>query len=170
MDVNKYGQSLVSSSELRELLLKGKNISHLNVVTDDEIVLYNTHKDILSKAVVFLDPPAETMEASAFYEQCANEWFIPETYRDIDVYKWLIDKCNTQQEIDRVNTEYVLFEQKELIIMLRLFIFIIDHMRHKGYIWGVGRGSAVSSFCLYLIGVHHVNSLKYDFDIRDFLK
>jgi len=34
----------------------------------------------------------------------------------------------------------------------------------------VGRGSSVASYCLYLLGVHKINSLKFDLDIKEFLK
>jgi len=34
----------------------------------------------------------------------------------------------------------------------------------------VGRGSSVSSYILYLIGIHRVDSLRYGFSISDYLK
>jgi DNA polymerase III alpha subunit len=43
-------------------------------------------------------------------------------------------------------------------------------MRKNNIVWGVGRGSSVSSYILYLIGVHKVNSILYKLDINDFLR
>jgi len=43
-------------------------------------------------------------------------------------------------------------------------------MRKNNLVWGVGRGSSVSSYLLYLIGVHKVDSYKYRLDIKEFLK
>ena len=40
----------------------------------------------------------------------------------------------------------------------------------KNSSWGVGRGSSVSSYCLYLIGIHMVDSIKYNLDIQEFFK
>jgi DNA polymerase III alpha subunit len=37
-------------------------------------------------------------------------------------------------------------------------------------LWGVGRGSSVASYCLYILGVHKVDSIKYELDIHEFLK
>jgi DNA polymerase III alpha subunit len=37
-------------------------------------------------------------------------------------------------------------------------------------IWGVGRGSSVSSYVLYLLGVHRINSMYYDLDVGEFLR
>jgi DNA polymerase III alpha subunit len=43
-------------------------------------------------------------------------------------------------------------------------------MKENKIVWGVGRGSSVASYVLYLIGVHRIDSIKYDLDIREFLK
>jgi DNA polymerase III alpha subunit len=166
-----YGQAILSSDNLRELLLQGKHISHLNVVHDDEIKLYEQYQDLLLKQkVTFLDAPDENLSFDDFHLQKANEWIFPEEFQQIDVYKFLIDKCKTQEEIDRVDEEYLLYKERDLIMLLRLFIFLVTYLREKKFIWGVGRGSSVSSYILYLIGVHRVNSLKYNFDIKDYLK
>ena len=43
-------------------------------------------------------------------------------------------------------------------------------MRDNGVIWGVGRGSSVASYVLYLIGIHKVDSMYYDLPINEFLR
>jgi len=171
MKINMYGQAILSSDHLRELLLQGKNISHLNVVADEEIELFEKYQhELLKDTIVFLGEPEEKLTYDEFHRECAEQWIFPKIYQHVDVKSWLLDKCKTKEEIDRVNEEYVLYEERDLIMLLRLFIYLIDYMRENNFIWGVGRGSAVSSFCLYLIGVHRVDSLKYGFDIRDYLK
>ena len=168
---NMYGQAILSSDNLRELLLQGKNIGHLNVIKDEEIELFEEYQSaLLSETITFLDAPEEKLTFDEFHQQCADEWVFPVVYQQIDVHRWLIDKCKTQQEIDRVNEEYVLYKDRDLVMLLRLFIFLVDYMRKNKFIWGVGRGSSVSSYILYLIGVHRVDSLKYGFDIKDYLK
>ena len=169
--VNMYGQAILSSDNLRELLLQGKNIGHLNVIKDEEIELFEEYQStLLSETITFLDAPEEKLTFDEFHQQCADEWVFPVVYQQIDVHRWLIDKCKTQQEIDRVNEEYVLYKDRDLVMLLRLFIFLVDYMRKNKFIWGVGRGSSVSSYILYLIGVLRVDSLKYGFDIKDYLK
>jgi DNA polymerase III alpha subunit len=169
--VNMYGQAILSSDNLRELLLQGKNISHLNVIFDEEIDLFREHQSaLLPETITFLDAPEEVLTFDEFHQKCAEEWIFPVVYQQIDVHSWLLDKCKTQQQIDRVNVEYSLYEARDLIMLLRLFIFLVDYMRKNKFVWGVGRGSSVSSYILYLIGVHRVDSLKYGFDIRDYLK
>ena len=166
-----YGQAILTSDNLKELLLQGKNISHLNVVFDEEIELFEKYQtELLPTPVTFLGAPEETLTFDEFHSKCAEEWIFPVVYQQIDVKTWLLDKCKTQQQIDRVEEEYKLYEERDLIMLLRLFIFLIDYMRRNKFVWGVGRGSSVSSYILFLIGVHRVDSLKYGFDIRDYLK
>lgn len=169
--VNMYGQAILSSDNLRDLLLQGKNVGHLNVIFDEEIDLFQKYQSaLLPETITFLDAPEESLTFDEFHQRCANEWIFPIVYQQIDVHSWLLDKCKTQQEINRVNEEYTLYEERDLVMLLRLFIFLVDYMRKNKFIWGVGRGSSVSSYILYLIGVHRVDSLKYGFDIRDYLK
>ena len=169
--VNKYGQAILTSDSLRELLLQGKNISHLNVITDEDILLYNTYQaELLRDTITFLDRPDESISCEEFHNKCANEWVFPIIYQQIDVLQWLLDKCKTQQQSDRVREEYKIYEEKDLVMLLRLFIYVISYMRENNFIWGVGRGSSVSSYILYLIGVHRVDSLKYSLSITDYLK
>lgn len=169
--VNMYGQALLNSSQLKDLLLQGKNISHLNVVFDDEIELFRKYQsELIPDTVTFLDAPEEKLTFDEFHQQCADEWIFPKIYQQIDVLNWLLLKCKTEKEINRVKEEYALYEERDLIMLLRLFIFLVDYMREKKFLWGVGRGSSVSSYILYLIGIHRVDSIKYNLDIKDYLK
>ena len=169
--VNMYGQSILSSSNLMELLLRGKNISHLSVLRDEEIELYEKFQSaLLPEVTTFSDPLDEHYTFDEFHEKCANEWIFPLIYQQIDVHTWLLNKCTTEQQVARVNEEYALYEAHDLVMLLRLFIFLVDYMRKNKFVWGVGRGSSVSSYILYLIGVHRVDSIKYGLEITDYLK
>lgn len=166
-----YGQAILSSENLKQLLLQGRNISHLNVVFDKEIHQFEQYQsELILDTITFLPAPDEIQSFDEFHEDHANEWVFPMIYQQIDVLAWLLDKCNTQQQKDRVEEEYKLYQDRDLVMLLRLFIFLVDHMRKNKSVWGVGRGSSVSSYILYLIGVHRVDSIKYKLDIKDYLK
>jgi DNA polymerase III alpha subunit len=81
-----------------------------------------------------------------------------------------LGRCQTEQERERVKTEYVLFEKKNFTKVLQFLIYFIDTLRANNILWGVGRGSSVASFCLFLIGVHKINPLLYALDHREFLR
>lgn len=170
-EINKYGQTVMSSNDLRDLILQGRNISHLYVSEDEETELYQKFQSsLLPDMITFLDTPEESLSIDDFHNKCAGEWIFPIIYQNVDVHLWLLDKCNNETEVERVNEEYILYAERDLIMLLRFFIYFIDHMRKNKFVWGVGRGSSVSSFILYLIGVHRVNSIKYNLSISDYLK
>ena len=99
-----------------------------------------------------------------------DQWLMPAEYCHIDVAKYLYDRCKSDSERDRVRHELELFRARNLDNMLRLMIYIVDTMKNNNVVWGVGRGSSVASYCLSLIGVHHIDSISYNLDIREFLK
>jgi DNA polymerase III alpha subunit len=105
-----------------------------------------------------------------FDQRNINNWHMPEKYYNIDVKQWLLDKTQTEEERDRVLIEYSLFENKKFVKVLQFLIYFVDTLRANNIVWGVGRGSSVASFCLFLIGVHKINPLLYNLDIKEFLR
>jgi DNA polymerase III alpha subunit len=43
-------------------------------------------------------------------------------------------------------------------------------MRDNNIVWGVGRGSSVASYVLYLLGIHKIDSIKYNLSPDEFFK
>lgn len=100
----------------------------------------------------------------------SREWFIPNDYKNMDMEQWLLDQCSEETEIERVKHEIELFKKHNLYDVLSVMKYIVDTLRSQNVVWGVGRGSSVSCYCLYLIGIHKVNSIKYDLPINEFFK
>jgi len=78
--------------------------------------------------------------------------------------------CTSEAELQRCGEELLLFQEKNLFDVLRYLKYLVDVMTQNHLIWGVGRGSSVASFVLYKLGVHRIDSLYYDLDIKEFLK
>jgi len=57
-----------------------------------------------------------------------------------------------------------------LLNILKFIIFLIDKMRENKIVWGVGRGSSVASFVLYLIGLNKINPMRYNIDYTEFFR
>jgi DNA polymerase III alpha subunit len=74
------------------------------------------------------------------------------------------------KEWDRVQEELTAFAERGMEDLLRYMIYLVDFMRENDIVWGVGRGSSVASYVLYLIGVHRINSIQYGLDWREFLR
>lgn len=99
-------------------------------------------------------------------------WQMPDSYKTLDVvtYVWDRKKGDTEEEKDRIMLEMNLFLQRKLLDLLRYLVYLVDTMRANKVVWGVGRGSSVSSYVLFLIGVHKINSLEFNLDPKEFFK
>jgi DNA polymerase III alpha subunit len=106
-------------------------------------------------------------------------WNIPASYKTLNVDEYLFDRLVAsttkakEKEFDarahRLVHELQLFKKYNLYDVLRALIYIINTLTSNNVVWGIGRGSSVSSYVLYLIGTHDVDSFAYDLDITDFL-
>jgi DNA polymerase III alpha subunit len=82
----------------------------------------------------------------------------------------VLELCSTDAELQRVGEELLLFQERNLFDLLRYLKYLVDVMRENRLIWGVGRGSSLASYVLYLLGVHRINSMFYDLDPQEFLR
>ena len=99
-----------------------------------------------------------------------SEWFMPDEYKELSVSAHVLDRCTTDAQRQRVEEELTAFNERGLVPLLQYMIYLVDFMRENDIVWGVGRGSSVASYVLYLIGVHRIDSIKYDLDWREFLR
>lgn len=105
-----------------------------------------------------------------FDTQQQSIWFMPREYQDMDLSVWLLNKCTTDEEKHRVHLELDKYDDRGMMPILKLMKFLVDTMRQNNVVYGVGRGSSVASFVLYLIGVHRINSLEFDLDFSEFMR
>jgi len=110
------------------------------------------------------------VDQKTFDSVCQSEWFMPDEYKNMDISQYLQDKCKTQEELVRYFEEYAEFNKRGMLPLLRYMVYLVDFMRENNIVWGVGRGSSVASYVLYLIGVHRINSIQYGLDWREFLR
>lgn len=112
------------------------------------------------------------MSEAKFDFLLSNTWFMPKKYKDIDIFNYILTRADggTKEEYNRAMDELKEFEVRGLFDMLRYMIYLVDVMRENNIVWGVGRGSSVASYVLYLIGIHRINPLDYDLNWRDFLR
>jgi len=112
------------------------------------------------------------VEEKTFDGVCQGEWFMPDEYKTLDVDAFLLGKIGGKltKEWGRCLEELEAFRERDMEDLLRYMIYLVDFMRENNIVWGVGRGSSVASYVLYLIGVHRINSIQYDLDWREFLR
>ncbi len=107
---------------------------------------------------------------NTFVEECLRDWNMPDSYLSINIHEWLMERCTTAQQRDRVYTELLEYEKRGMIIVLKFLLYLVETCDKNDIVLGVGRGSSVASYCLYLLGIHCVDSIKYELDIKEFLK
>ena len=163
--VDDQGRVWFDGQDAAELLLRGYDITQLLITPDDNIEIYNQWCRMYDKSdhMIAVPPPIDPTSR-------ADRWWIDDAYRDLDVRASVLAWCETDLERARVQQEMDLFEARGLIPVLRLMIQLVDHFRKNNIIWGVGRGSSVASYVLFLIGVHKINALAYGLEISEFLK
>lgn len=99
-----------------------------------------------------------------------THWFIPEEYRTMDILDWLYQRCPAPDVRERVVEELRLFAKHDMIPVLKTMKYVVDTLRANNVVWGVGRGSSVASYVLHIIGVHKIDSIKYNIPIEEFFK
>lgn len=105
-----------------------------------------------------------------FDQTCQSSWYMPDEYKNMDIASWVLDQCTTQDQLQRCGKELLLYQERNALDLLKFLKYLVDTMRSNHLVWGVGRGSSVASYVLYLIGIHRVDSMYYDLDIEEFLK
>jgi len=172
------GDSSMDESQIISSITKGHNVNGLFVdkitpnIKQYNALVSNSDKIIIKEEVKPLD----------------TSWSkLPPEYDNLNISQYvtdlLITHCEQKGYIDdkgnlsdsgklrvhRVTTELSLFKNQNLESVLKTIIYIINTLSEKNLVWGVGRGSSVSSYVLFLIGAHDVDSVEYGLDIEDFL-
>lgn len=164
------GDSVVPPDRVIELFDRGATNVCVTELTAD-LIRYNK-----------LMPPNKQVSIKTSCRPMDVGWNLPPPYNKLNVLSYVMDQWNHHKAINiyshdeallrenRIYDELTLYAELRLMPVLRAIIFIINTLRENNIVWGVGRGSSVSSYVLYLIGVHDVDSVKYDLDFTEFLR
>jgi DNA polymerase III alpha subunit len=172
MNYDQFGRAYTTETELCDLLYlnPGLDLSKFSV---EDYVQYNTavtatYSDL--PLVQEYHPYPDDYDVDRFHQSQQSCWLMPEEYKKLDIAEHVLNLCSTQAELQRVGEELILFQERDLFDLLRYLKYFVDVMQKNSVLWGLGRGSSVASYVLYLLKVHRINSMYYDLDIREFLK
>lgn len=172
MHSNLYGQVFREEQEVIDLLFQNPDldITKINFADNNVVDKFNNSAKLCNLDIAIHKEETPNLPVEDFDQQQQRNWFIPKEYLDMDIEIWLYEKCQTEIEFSRVQQEYELFKAHNMVIVLKVVKYLVDTFRANNIVWGVGRGSSVASYCLYLLGLHKINSIKYNLDIGEFLK
>ena len=168
--INDHGDCIYSESDLIELIYQNPDLDISKLYVEDTDQYHKALKTLGVDLPVISPEPKDHIGVKEFDQINISRWNMPVEYEKINMRQWLLDKCGNDIEKQRVEDEMKLFESKGFVKVLQFLIYFVDTLRANDVVWGVGRGSSVSSFCLFLIGVHKINPLEYDLDYREFLR
>ena len=161
---------IFNEDDVCDQLMKGRTVESLRGMIVDSSV-------DLEKSAMFLEyvPPfvVENIlekDPKAVHHSFQRNWHMPESYKQLDIAEYILGLCANEEELQRCGHELLLYQERNLFNLLRYLKYLVDTMREHKLIWGVGRGSSVSSYVLYKIGVHRIDSMFYDLNVEEFLR
>ncbi len=159
---------VVNENDLVEGMLQNKSAKYVITSDTEKIDTYN-HFCTLFKFDDHIDyeTPAESEDKYNYAN--ANNWHMPEEYKKLNVSDYILELC-PKENYDRCVAELNEFEQRGMLPMLKFLVYMVATLRDNNILWGVGRGSSVASYILYLLGVHKIDSVKYNLDYKEFLR
>ena len=170
INLDDYGRSIISDSELADLLYVNPQL-HI-----DDIAIVNPEKYNCAIKSLYLDyQPLQKLTtlngtAQEYHSSNQQQWFMPQEYSDMDIAKWVLEQCADQNELQRAGAELMEYADRGLLPLLQYLKYLVDTMRSNNVVWGVGRGSSVASFVLYLIGIHRIHSLRNNLNFNEFMR
>ena len=169
MKTDTVGQIIFDDSDLIDLVMQGRDLESISRVLVDNTVDVEAAAVWLERVPEFAcwsKPPSQ--EVFDIVQQ--SNWHMPAEYKQLDIAKHILDQCNTDAEMQRCGYELLLYQERDLFDLLRYLKYLVDVMQDNRVIWGVGRGSSVSSYVLYKLGVHRIDSMFYDLEPEEFLR
>ena len=170
LNTDQYSRTIVTEFDVCQQLYCDPKFDYSSVSLRDSSK-YNSAIDRL----FLFETKLETLEEIAvdpieWHEANQNTWFMPDEYKNMDIAKWLLDQAKNDTELQRTGAELLMYAERDLLDLLRYLKYFVDTLRANNIVWGVGRGSSVASFVLYLLGIHKINSITYNLDIEEFIR
>jgi DNA polymerase III alpha subunit len=169
MRLDKYSNPIFSEQDLFDAIYKGYQFN----VNDTVIVERTDAVKELEKQIGFRFVPTYEphFDVADYDRACQSNWNMPSEYKTLDIESWIWTQCPPwDPQHTRVTEELAAFKTRNMMDLLRWLKYFVDTCNKNNVVWGIGRGSSVASYVLYLIGVHHIDSIKYNLEWQEFLR
>lgn len=170
MKTDQFGITYYSTDDLCDLIYKNPEIKLENLQVEDPRDFNRSVNSLHLNYRMLNRYIASTNTVEEFDKAAQANWFMPDSYKTLDIAEYLLTLCKTNEELQRVGQELLLYQERNLFDLLRFMKYFVDTMRDNNIVWGVGRGSSIASYVLFLIGVHRIDSLLFSLEIEEFLK
>ena len=166
MRLDKYSNPIFNEQDLFDALYKGQLLSS-GIFVESGIET----KNLQEQADLQFWPPLDDYDlpVKEYDATLQTDWFMPDEYKTLDIEDVIVSKCPAGN-LQRVLDELKAFKDRNMLDLLRWLKYFVDTCEKEGVVWGLGRGSSVASYVLFLLGVHSVDSVKYNLDWQEFLR
>lgn len=164
---------IFNEDDVCDLLMQGRTVESLkNMKVDASANLEKASLllDCLPALVNYNTINDESESLEDFDRRLQQTWHMPDSYKSMDIARYILDQCENEEQLQRCGHELLLFQERDLFNLLKFLKYLVDTMTEHRVIWGVGRGSSVASYVLYKLGVHRIDSLYYNLDPAEFLR
>lgn len=168
MKSDKFSNIIYETGDLIDLMYKGQ-LDLLDQVLCDESDDIKQLAATSELNLKYVDSNLYDISTEEFDKICQEDWFMPEDYKNLDIETYLIQH-SSKENYQRLIEELQAYQERNMLPLLKWLKYLVDTCRSNNIVWGVGRGSSVSSYVLYIIGIHKIDPIKYDLDWRDFLR
>jgi DNA polymerase III alpha subunit len=172
MKTDHLGQMIFSEDDCVNMLMCDQSI-HVDGMLVDATVNLETAALILGHVpnfILYNEMIMQAVTVECFDHENQGQWLMPDEYKNLDIAAYVLSLCESEAALQRVGEELLLYQSRDLFDLLRYIKFLVDVMQENNLIWGVGRGSSVASYVLYLLKIHRIDSLHYNLDIAEFLR
>lgn len=166
---DKFGNVIYNEKDIIDLMYKDQLV-FLPIINCEPTEVIRQLATVSDIDLNYIDPEFHTISVDYFDRECQKDWFMPDEYKQLDIAQWVLNQCQNDEELTRAGEELIEFQQRNMMPLLQWLKYLVDSCRANNIVWGVGRGSSVSSFVLFLIGVHKVDPIKYNLDWQEFLR
>ena len=173
MTRNQFGEMIYDENDICDLVMQGRNpLTLQGMIVDSGFDLEQAIRNLdhPGDLLTWTFPTGSDISVPDYDALKQRRWFMPAEYHDLDVATYVLDLCKTDAQLQRVGQELLMYQERGMFDLLRYLKYLVDVMRANHVIWGVGRGSSVASYVLYLLGVHRIDSMYYDLDPSEFLR
>lgn len=154
----------ISETQLIHALMLGRDpVVCLDWITDEL-------REQLSYTLTINQDLFPSLEPVRTWQDRIDDWQIPQEYREMDIESYIKSLARNSTDLDRIQWELAEFKSRQLLPVLCTIKYLVDLMREQNIVWGVGRGSSVSSLVLYLLGIHRIDPIKWNLDAGEFFK
>jgi DNA polymerase III alpha subunit len=169
MRLDKYSNPIFNEQDLFDAIYNGHEFSVADTMLAERT---DNVKQLESQlGFKFLEPYETHFEVTDYDQACQSNWNMPDDYKTLDIEAWLFEQIPPwDPQHTRVREELEAYKARNMLDLLRWLKYFVDTCSKEGVVWGLGRGSSVASYVLYLIGVHRIDSIKYNLDWQEFLR